>query len=438
MYILYSKLDVSSNMNSKITAIALVAIIIVAGAAIIITHNNGNSNDSTVPGQLLIYGNADGDNNLDQDDVKYIEDIISGKKTKTTFADANQDGTINQKDIDLVNTLISGKSTTAYYYNALEKKSESFKYPINTIYTVSIDSALATKILGLDDRVIAVSSLTQDTVLFEDVYSRNVPNLGTNPTIESISTIASKLDAIICNTYANNLTNETALEATGNVKVIRLAFEAADNLSAYLTYGFMTNTTERAESFVKFSADVLNTISEKTSKLSDSEIMKGMVLGYNIIYGKQQNYGVIITNAGGIDAVDWDAYRKCSDGYEWLYNYKFDYIVGLANPAGYDYKVVEGAQSECISIWEKHYDRYEKTTAVQNGHLIVVDNNLPIIIKTAYVAQYLYPDLFDSNFGNEIHQKYIDLFIDNLHGSGFDVEKDGVFVLTTEFIKSLQ
>ncbi|MDY5678649.1 MAG: hypothetical protein SPF21_01690, partial [Candidatus Methanomethylophilaceae archaeon] len=96
-------------MNSKITAIALVAIIIVAGAAIIITHNNGNSNDSTVPGQLLIYGNADGDNNLDQDDVKYIEDIISGKKTKTTFADANQDGTINQKDIDLVNTLISGK-----------------------------------------------------------------------------------------------------------------------------------------------------------------------------------------------------------------------------------------------------------------------------------------------------------------------------------------
>ena len=101
-------------MNSKITAIALVAIIVIAGAAIIITHDNGNSNDNVVPGQLLIYGNADGDSNLDSDDIKYIEDIISGKKKETTFADANQDGTVDQKDIDLVNTLISGKKTTAY------------------------------------------------------------------------------------------------------------------------------------------------------------------------------------------------------------------------------------------------------------------------------------------------------------------------------------
>ena len=56
--------------------------------------------------------------------------------------------------------------------------------------------------------------------------------------------------------------------------------------------------------------------------------------------------------------------------------------------------------------------------------------------ETAYVAQMFYPDLFDSDFGNQIHQKYIDLFIDNLAADNYDVSS-GVFVLTSDFVKSL-
>ena len=61
---------------------------------------------------------------------------------------------------------------------------------------------------------------------------------------------------------------------------------------------------------------------------------------------------------------------------------------------------------------------------------------MPCIIKTAYVAQMFYPDLFYSDFGNQIHQKYIDLFIDNLAADNYDVSS-GVFVLTSDFVKSL-
>ncbi|MCQ2070874.1 MAG: ABC transporter substrate-binding protein [archaeon] len=424
-------------MNVKITAVIIVAILVVAGAAVFMLNGGSDEKVDTVPGQLLIYGNADGDSNLDDDDVSLIKDIIkknNWNKNLNPFADANCDGKVDNNDVALTENLIAGKSCTAYYYNVMEKAPESFKYPINTIYTVSIDAALATKILGLDDRVIAVSSATQDAVLFKDVYDRNVPNLGTNPTVEKMSDIAGKLDAVICNTYVSNLTNEPALEATGNIKVIRLAFEAADNLSAYLTYGFMTKSTERAEKFVQFTQDVLDRISAKTSTLAKEDVKSGMVLGYNVIYGTQQNYGTIITNAGGIDKVDWDAYRLCSAGFEWLYDYNFDFIVGLANPAGYDYNPATD-NPDVLDIWNKHYDRYKETDAVKAGNLFVVDNNLPILIKTAYVAEYFYPGLFDKGFGDSVHQEYLDLFIDNLSGN-FDVSK-GIFVLDSDLAKTL-
>ncbi len=420
-------------MNAKVTAVILAVIIVAAGAVVYLTRDD-SSGDIT-PGKLLIYGNADGDYDIDQDDVAYLEDIIAGKKEKTDMADANCDGDINQEDIDLVKKLINKVPCTAYYYDQQNKCHESFSYPIKNIYPVSIDSMLATKILGLDDNVVAVSSTTSDAVLFKDIYDRNVPGLGSNPSVEKISELKVKPDAIISNTYPNNVTNEAALEAA-QIKVIRLAFEAQDNLSAYLTYGFMTQATERADKFAQFTEDVLSTIAEKTKDLTKEQRVSGMVLGYNVIYGKVQNYGTILTNAGGIDAVDWDAYRLCSAGYDWLYEYKFDYIVGLANPAGYDYTASDSDKANCQDIWNKHYDRYQRTDAVKAGHLFVLDNNMPCIIKTAYVAQMFYPDLFDSDFGNQIHQKYIDLFIDNLAADNYDVSS-GVFVLTSDFVKSL-
>lgn len=243
-------------MNAKVTAVILAVIIVAAGAVVYLTRDD-SSGDIT-PGKLLIYGNADGDYDIDQDDVAYLEDIIAGKKEKTDMADANCDGDINQEDIDLVKKLINKVPCTAYYYDQQNKCHESFSYPIKNIYPVSIDSMLATKILGLDDNVVAVSSTTSDAVLFKDIYDRNVLGLGSNPSVEKISELKVKPDAIISNTYPNNVTNEAALEAA-QIKVIRLAFEAQDNLSAYLTYGFMTQATERADKFAQFTEDVLST-----------------------------------------------------------------------------------------------------------------------------------------------------------------------------------
>ena len=103
--------------NKSIIAIAIVAVIIVAGAGIyLVLGNNGSEKvdpaDETT--RLNICGNANLDNYLDDRDIQFIQDIIDGKETKTTLADANNDGKIDQKDIDQVNPSPHPISTAAF------------------------------------------------------------------------------------------------------------------------------------------------------------------------------------------------------------------------------------------------------------------------------------------------------------------------------------
>jgi hypothetical protein len=42
-----------------------------------------------------LYGDANGDGMIDENDMTYVEQIIAGEKAKTELADANQDGTID-------------------------------------------------------------------------------------------------------------------------------------------------------------------------------------------------------------------------------------------------------------------------------------------------------------------------------------------------------
>jgi hypothetical protein len=45
---------------------------------------------------LQIYGNANMDDAVNQKDVDYLADIISGKSSATAYADANKDGQLTK------------------------------------------------------------------------------------------------------------------------------------------------------------------------------------------------------------------------------------------------------------------------------------------------------------------------------------------------------
>ena len=55
-----------------------------------------------------LYGDANGDDVIDEADMTYVEQIIAGEKTKTDLADANQDGVIDLLDVAYIEGIILG------------------------------------------------------------------------------------------------------------------------------------------------------------------------------------------------------------------------------------------------------------------------------------------------------------------------------------------
>jgi hypothetical protein len=64
---------------------------------------------------LTVYGNANGDLVIDEQDIDYINGIIAGNKEKTVLADANLDGVISEDDIKQIQAIMDHTATKLHY-----------------------------------------------------------------------------------------------------------------------------------------------------------------------------------------------------------------------------------------------------------------------------------------------------------------------------------
>ncbi len=101
--------------STKIFAIAIAAVVVVAGVAAVLIINNesGKTNRtyaSGTAGCLQVYGNANNDYYIDNSDVELIEKIIKEEtdwKTDYPFADADFNGEVNSADVDFTKNIIN-------------------------------------------------------------------------------------------------------------------------------------------------------------------------------------------------------------------------------------------------------------------------------------------------------------------------------------------
>ena len=88
----------------------------------------------TTDKRLLIYGNANNDDYLDSNDVRFIQNIIDGKtkwdRTENQFADTNHDGYISQEDVTLLQNFIDHKDGGRMYYINACGDLASISYPL--------------------------------------------------------------------------------------------------------------------------------------------------------------------------------------------------------------------------------------------------------------------------------------------------------------------
>lgn len=174
----------------------------------------------------------------------------------------------------------------------------------------------------------------------------------------------------------------------------------------------------------------LTTIDSKVGKgiLADADRVTSIsVTMTNYVGGTISDYYAATELAGSKNIADWNTTTQKFDlGQEWLLKYDPDFIIH-ARSIGY-------GPIDVQKVWNTYSQYFKDMGAYKDGNYFILNGNMPVGLRIAYMAQIFYPEIFGEDYGEKLHQQYIDTFVDNLHEANYDVTKDGVFLITSSMI----
>ena len=286
--------------NKVLIAVVVVAIVAIAAVAAIVLSNNGNSGGNSQYDDFnvevtrnLVFGNANNDNYLNQDDLKMIQDIVDKKivwdNVKSPLADTNADGIVDADDVTLLKKILNGEKCTVHYINWYKDKA-SVLYPVDGPITVDYSTAYDMfVILGCLDKVVG----TRDSQALIDNYNERLyPGLKSH---------------CVCISNDANVMDAEKIYATGSKLVLGDPYDATDELTAALkkmdssinvmqlpvnrvmnnidythtiiTLGVLMNRQSYTTEYVKYVQEVEQQI--KKSVTESGATTKSLIIAYN-------------------------------------------------------------------------------------------------------------------------------------------------------------
>ncbi|HPW74151.1 MAG TPA: ABC transporter substrate-binding protein, partial [Methanothrix sp.] len=104
---------------------------------------------------LHIFGNANLDDDINDQDLEYLERVIEGTKEPTWLSDADNNGKIDESDISLVKSIISGVPSEITIVDS-DNKTVTVKQPLERLVIYNHQCAEILQLLGLEERVVGV------------------------------------------------------------------------------------------------------------------------------------------------------------------------------------------------------------------------------------------------------------------------------------------
>lgn len=279
------------NKTTVVVAIALVAVVAVAGGVLLLNSNNdvqdtdysantkSNLKINAFPARLMVMGNANLDDYLDEKDVKHISNLVKKGNYdyhKEFMCDANYDGVIDQNDVDFVRTMINKTAKTVYYVNVdLTVKSFNMDTRSNNVITLiapPLDTVLVLNkdlVKGFDNRI--TGKFKPEYKYAIDVDNLTDVGLAANPDKEKISNVAKKYNGelvIVCGTIANyGATMESDFSGT-KIQVVRIpSWEKGGTIQGLLTLGFLLKEMDSAYKYLKWYDGVEKLVQDHVKKV---------------------------------------------------------------------------------------------------------------------------------------------------------------------------
>lgn len=425
-------------MDKKIILV-IAAVAVIAVAAAIIVGTRGNDDDKKVipdkgsETNLTVLGNADLDDDIDGDDVKAIEYVISigGTVADYPYANANNDDVIDQKDVDFVKDMIAKKEQRIYYYN-VDNEIASVKYPVTgTIIATYNKTVEALRTLGASSQIVATDDFTFQWPEYFPEFM-DLPSIGSRftPDVEKVLDIDA--DAYLCGTkkwFAPTL--ETDLGTSSKTDVIRLpTWEEGQVLSGMVTLGYIMQKEDQAQKYMSWANGILDKVSSVVSKKSDSEKPTVLVLDANsVLTTKKAGSGQYENSvrAGGYNIVkdigsESEYYTKLT--MEWILEKDPQFIVFSQGSTNYAW-----SDADLKEKLDSLKTEFSKTSACINGDFHIL--NLEVFIGPSYpigvlyMAKWFYPEEFaDVDVG-----QYLQQYLTDFCGLDMDASAHGGFAL---------
>lgn len=412
--------------TTQIAAIVVVAIIIVAAVGVLAL---GNGKESTkIESVLPVYGNANNDYVIDNDDIQIIKDIISGNKSKEDYplADAYKDGVIDQKDIDQTQAIIDGKATKVWHVNQIgdEQTTVETKWPIKAaMATATPNVAVYFAMLGIADKIKAISysSVSKpDTLLIPEFDG--MESIGSSTKIEYDNASKYVTDygctAIVTSTNASYMSNYADIEAHG-IDVVRIDATGTsidDFLGGILLLAFLFDSNDKVEKICTFCESLVSDINKKLEGVTDRPVAVASNTTGSIA-AKTSDYTELLTVAGATLPTDsrYSSSIKIASS-DWIYEIQIDKVVNMRTGGGVGGNWYAGTLSD--TAIKAVFDPFSKMKAYENNEIYIIDGELPIPIRLAYTAEVLFPEIFESGYADKAHQD----FCDEIYGEGkFDI-----------------
>jgi|GEM_PF-647250 len=449
-----------------ITVIAVAAVVVGATAGIaymLLTQDDGPDGPNISAG-LEVYGNADGDWKIDENDINIIQKIIDGELDPEDYplADANQDGIIDEKDIEHVRAIMNASPTNRVEVFHINHHTVRGPYVASTMYPIT--SAVSTgasntllnfKYLGIVDQIHGLSfNSPPDSVLFYEYTSLfgSGSNLGqvsggttsvNNMDYEKV--VALKLShgvqAIVTadnNNYVNGTTTgtggtEAAFEAAG-IDVVRIKMTAADPdewFSALLMMAFLfdadgTEYMDKCLEMIIWYQDLLADIDSKVGGLTDSERVSAIASSSDgNVSSHLSDFTDVLTIAGAkypssIVSHLGSSYTSTVVSYKehnnetWLRAHDVDKVINIrVSPTGTSWY---GGTAPGHANINNMMTQFDKLQAYENNNVYIMSGDMPVMLRIAYAAEILYPDLFGEGYADSLHVDFADRFL------GFDSE----------------
>lgn len=426
--------------NKSVIAIALVAVLVVAGIATFVLINNGTSQekvDNSLDCRLRVLGNANQDNYLDDKDVQYIQDVIDGKKIwdryKDPLVDANNDGVIDKTDITYVNNFVAGKTGTMYY---LDQNGEvrSVPYPLTNVlgsnygicteWSTGLDMAI---ILGLEDKV---TYMANSDVIVSDLDPALYPTISKiksfgmrNP---SLDTMWSDGVRIMMGDHPKGFGSYCDEAADLGFTIIKLPLNRAVNnvtaIDTLITLGAMYNAQDKTKPYIEF----MDKVNEKLETSISKADVKALSYIIPYIAPSYESFWVDAHGSGPMTTADVVLLEKlpviskitttAADGFEevtvdMLVNAQPDIFVSAMYVFAEDKNVsVKQYQDKFVEWMELGFD---KSTAGKNGKLFAIPFetcSLAGYASIMVVASMIWPDAFNADEAWSLMQEYYDTF----------------------------